>query len=154
MYIYTSTCIRFLYMYHTLPYSTILHVSTFLLGFSFGGMLACCIAANIWRRSPINADVLKEQVICITFGQPLICIPFVQEVIQNSPQFESTIYSMFTKDDIIPGLLQYFHIGCVHYRHGSRSPMKTPPATNGTKAPVQPLQPVIALQPKMVHWLF
>ena len=117
-------------------------------------MLACCVAANIWRRSPINADVLKEQVICITFGQPLISIPFVQEIIRNSgPQFESTIYSMFTKDDIIPGLLQYFHIGCVHYQPGSTSPMKTLSAANGTKALAQPLQPVIALQPKMVHWL-
>ena len=123
-------------------------------GFSFGGMLACCIAANIWRRSQINADVLKEQVICITFGQPLISIRFVQEVIRDcGPQFERTIYSMFNKDDVIPGLLQYFRIGCVHYQHGSRSPMKTLSATNGTKAAAQPLQPVIGPQPKMVHWL-
>ena len=125
-----------------------------LLGFSFGGMLACCIAANIWRRSQINADVLKEQVICITFGQPLISIPFVQEVIRDcGQQFEGTIYSMFNKDDAIPGLLQYFHISCVHYQHGSRSPMKTLSATNGTKPAAQPLQPVIGLQPKTVHWL-
>ena len=119
-------------------------------------MLACCIAANIWRRSQINADVLKEQVICITFGQPLISIPFVQEVIRDcDPRFEATIYSMFTKDDIIPGLLQYFHIGCVHYQPGSSSPMKSLSATNGTKAAAQHFQPVINARdlPKMVCYI-
>ena len=124
----------------------------YFLGFSFGGMLACCIAANIWRRSQINADVLKEQVICITFGQPLISIPFVQEVIEDYPKFEATICSMFNKDDVIPGLLQYFSIGCMHYQHGSRSPMKIPPATNGTEAAAQP---VITKpnQPNMVGYI-
>ena len=122
-------------------------------GFSFGGMLACSVAANIWKRSQINTDALKDRVICINFGQPLINMPFVQDVIKDFQQFETTIYSMFTKEDVIPGLLRFFAVGCMHYRGGSNSTMKALTAANGTKGADKPLQPVITLPtdgPKVV----
>ena len=80
-------------------------------------------------------------------------MPFVQEVIKDFEQFETTIYSMFSKEDVIPGLLRFFTVGCMHYRSGSNTAMKPLTAANGTKAADKPLQPVITLPadgPKVV----
>ena len=78
-------------------------------------MLACCVAANIWEMSYIGNEVLEKNVVCITFGQPLISIPFVQSVMRKFPQFEATIHSIFDKEDAVPRLLRYFKMGCLHY---------------------------------------
>ena len=78
-------------------------------------MLACCIAGNIWEMSYIGNEVLEKNVVCITFGQPLITIPFVQSVMRKFPKFEATIHSIFDKEDSVPQLLRYFRVGCLHY---------------------------------------
>ena len=44
--------------------------------------------------------------ICITFGQPPIDIPYVQETINNNPKFENTIHSIYDQEDIFPKLLR------------------------------------------------
>lgn len=86
-----------------------------ILGFSFGGMLACYVAANLWKTSFISGDVLEKNVVCITFGQPLIPIPYVEEAIRDFPQFEATIHAVYDKDDFFPRVLYYFNVGCKHY---------------------------------------
>ena len=99
-------------------------------------MLACCVAANIWEMSYISAKVLEKNVVCITFGQPLITIPFVQNVMKKFPQFEATIHSIFDKEDIIPRLLRYFRVGCIHSHAtaSTASPSKKTPLSPGTSA--------------------
>lgn len=87
----------------------------YFIGFSFGGMLACYAAANLWKKSFISGDVLEKNVICITFGQPLIPIPYVEEAIKDFPQFEATIHAVYDKDDFFPRVLYYYAVGCSHY---------------------------------------
>ncbi len=79
-------------------------------------MLACCVAANIWKKSYLPTDILEKNVICITFGQPLMGIAFVQEVIRMFPMFEKTIHSVFDKRDLVPRILRYFTVGCTQSR--------------------------------------
>lgn len=90
-------------------------------GYSFGGMLACYVAANLWKRSFISGDVLQKNVLCITFGQPLVAIPFVEEAIKDFPQFEATIHVVYDKDDLFPRVLRYFGVGCQHYYNSSQT---------------------------------
>lgn len=83
--------------------------------------MACYIAANIWKKSYISVGVLERSVVCITFGQPLISLPFVQDTIRKFPQFEATVHSVFDKEDIVPRLFRYFRVGCTHYHHSGTS---------------------------------
>lgn len=76
------------------------------IGFSFGGMLACCIAARLWKESVIPIDVLEDRVICITFGQPLIAISYVQDTINTITKFENTIHAIYDQEDVFPRLLR------------------------------------------------
>ena len=87
-------------------------------------MLACYVAANLWKKSFISGDVLEKNVICITFGQPLIAIPYVEEAIKDFPQLEATIHAVYDKDDFFPRVLHYFAVGCQHYFNSSQT-MKT-----------------------------
>ena len=93
-------------------------------GFSFGGMLACYVAANLWKMSFISGDVLEKNVVCITFGQPLIPISYVEKAIKDFPKFEATIHAVYEKDDFFPRVLYYYSIGDKHY-YDSDQTMKT-----------------------------
>ena len=72
-------------------------------------MLACCVAAQLWYKTPASQDFLLERVICITFGQPFLQNNMVDEKISICPQFEQSIHSVFNKDDVIPLVLSYVH---------------------------------------------
>lgn len=106
------------------------------LGFSFGGMLACCNAARLWKESSISIDVLENSVVCITFGQPLVAIPYVQETVNSITKFENTIHSIYDQEDIFPRLLRdkYGHLPILD--EGSR--LKAIAGSNGNSPP--PLQ--------------
>ncbi len=82
-------------------------------------MLACCVAANIWKNSYQPTKLLETDVICITFGQPLMGIPFVLEVTRMFPEFEKTIHSVVDKRDLVPRILRYFTVGCTQSRRTS-----------------------------------
>lgn len=69
-------------------------------------MLACCNAARLWNDTCINVDVLEKSVTCITFGQPLLSIPYVQEVLSKYPKFEDIVHSVFDQDDAFPKLFR------------------------------------------------
>ena len=103
------------------------------IGFSFGGILACCVAAHIWRRSYISANVLMKSMVCITFGQPLLSIPLLQDVTRRIPQFESTIHSVFDREDAVPQLLHYFNFGNIAY-HGNTVAIKALTFSNGVSS--------------------
>jgi hypothetical protein len=80
------------------------------LGFSFGGMLACYNAAKLWDKAIIGVDVLEKSIACVTFGQPLLPIPYVYETIRKYPKFDNTIHSIWDEEDIFPRVL-YSHYG-------------------------------------------
>ena len=79
--------------------------------------MACYVAAYIWRASCLDVARLQRNVICITFGQPLFSIPYVQEMIQIYPAFEQTLHLILDKEDIVPSILCYFGIGCILKSH-------------------------------------
>ena len=89
-------------------------------GFSFGGMLACCVAANLWEETYVSIDTLQKNV---TYGQPMINIPFVKEAIRHFPQLRNTIHLIYDKEDTFPLVFRYFNIGCIHYK-GTGVPVK------------------------------
>ncbi len=80
-------------------------------GFSFGGLLACSIAAKLCRTT-LDPCLLQRNLCCITFGQPLIAIPFVQKTVEMFPHLEKAIHLVYDKEDIIPGLMHYHTVGC------------------------------------------
>lgn len=86
-------------------------------------MLACCVTANLWKETYVSIDTLQKNVICITFGQPMINIPFVQEAIKHFPQLRNTIHLIYDKEDVFPFMFRYFNIGCIHYK-GKGTPVK------------------------------
>lgn len=79
----------------------------FIAGFSFGGLLALSLAALLWKMPYLSTDLLKDDFVCITFGQPIISLPIVQEVREECPEFESVVHSIFTKADLIPRLMKF-----------------------------------------------
>ena len=109
-----------------------------IIGFSFGGMLACCNAARLWTETCINIHDLKKNVLCITFGQPLVAIPYVQEAVKKYAEFENTIHSVYDQEDIFPKLLHYYSTGC-KYCHTMKGTTKALTACgNGSSPVVQP----------------
>ena len=68
--------------------------------------MAVYIAASIWRTSYISKDVLEKNVVCITYGQPVVAIGYINQVAEKSPQFKSTIHSIFSTEDAIPHMMR------------------------------------------------
>ena len=65
------------------------------------------MAAGIWNSSVISPEEFKSRVICITFGQPLISIPFVENIIESSCDFRESVHLIFDDNDVIPRLLRF-----------------------------------------------
>lgn len=71
-------------------------------------MLACYVAANLWKENSVTLDILQQNVICITFGQPLIGLPFVSEVTNRfSESFKRSIHAYYSHEDPLPFILCY-----------------------------------------------
>ena len=72
-------------------------------------MLACYVAANLWKENCVTLDVLQKNVICITFAQPLIALPFVSDATDRfSDEFKSSIHAYFSQEDPLPFIMHYF----------------------------------------------
>ena len=84
-------------------------------------MLACYAAACIWKMASTSTNVLEKNMICITFGQPFLSLPLLEEAIANFPQLAGILHQVYQTDDVLPGLMHYFRAGC-DQAHGSRSP--------------------------------
>ena len=76
-------------------------------GFSFGGLVALSLTALLWKLPYFSADLLKENFICVTFAQPLITLPVVQEIAEECPELESTVHSIFMSTDLVPQLMKF-----------------------------------------------
>ena len=79
-------------------------------GFSFGGLLANCVTAMVWNMPYISSNLLKENLICITFGKPLVSIKLAQSVAQRRPDISSTIHSIQMEGDSVPYLMRFLDV--------------------------------------------
>ena len=82
-------------------------ITEFFLGFSFGGLLASTVAAQVWDSLYLSSDLLKENLACITFGQPHVALHIVQKVAMQRPDFTTTIHTVYSQDDCVPQLMRY-----------------------------------------------
>ena len=76
-------------------------------GFSFGGLLACAIAAEVWNTPYIGSDLLKENLVCITFAQPHVSVPLLADVVRQRAELASTIHCIYSQDDVVPCLMRF-----------------------------------------------
>ena len=81
-------------------------------GFSFGGLLAKAVTACLWLEPLLTEDLLMENVTCITLGAPMITLSSVAMVMEESPQFGSTVHSIVLDSDPIPRLSMFLDPRC------------------------------------------
>ena len=81
-------------------------------GFSFGGLLACAVAAQVWHSSYISSQHLQENLVCITFAQPHLEVPQLEEVARECPDIWSTIHCIYYKEDLVPRLVRILDHPC------------------------------------------
>ena len=82
------------------------------IGFSFGGLLACAIAACVWDLPYISSSLLKENLVCITFAQPHIPVPWLPEVAKECPDLVSTMHTVYWEGDVVPRLTMFLNECC------------------------------------------
>ena len=76
-------------------------------GHSFGGALACTVMANmVCDNDIINQEVMKMNMCCITFGQPLIADDTLAEMMAQKEQLHGCVHHIYT-EDVVPTLLRY-----------------------------------------------
>ena len=93
--------------WHIVIHLLIMQKWTIVLGFSFGDLLACTVAACVWDLPYISSDLLKENLACITFGQPHVTLQIVQKVAMQRPDLASTIHTVYSQDDCVPQLMRF-----------------------------------------------
>ena len=79
-------------------------------GFSFGGLLACAVTASVWETPYISTDLLRQNLVCITFGQPHVAMPMLDRAARQRPELVSTIHSFYCEDDPVPRLLRFLDV--------------------------------------------
>lgn len=75
-------------------------------GFSFGGVLAQMLAAHLWLLPHTHTDQLMSNVICITFGQPLIKSDLLTHVAESFPAFKQNVHVIGLEDDSFPSIME------------------------------------------------
>ena len=87
-------------------YNLIIYIVHSITGFSFGSILAQMCANHLWSLSQeISTELLERHLLCITYGQPLIQIPFAQKVADGIPK--ERFHSIFFVKDIAPRVMRY-----------------------------------------------
>ena len=78
-------------------------------GFSLGGLLACCVHTKIWDLSSTNSHI-KENLVCITFGQPHVPVPGLDsDLAEDYPDIEKTVHAIQYEKDLVPRLIGLLH---------------------------------------------
>ena len=83
---------------------------SYISGFSFGGLLACAVTASVWETPYISTDLLRQNLVCITFGQPHVAMPTLDRAVRQRPELVSTIHSFYYEDDPVPRLLRFLDV--------------------------------------------
>ena len=95
------------------------------------------MTASIWKMNYIRKDILDKRVICITFGQPIASIRYIKQVAEKFPEFESTIHSVFSTEDVIPHLMWPLTCADVLFPPASKIGNPSSPTPLGLPAPVK-----------------
>ncbi len=90
-------------------------------------MLASYVTATLWKESYIPIADLEKNVVCVTYGQPLVKVPLVEHVVKCYEHFQDTVYHVYDREDDFPRVLRYF---------SSKQHTMTPLAPSSTKSEV------------------
>ncbi len=55
----------------------------------------------------MGADLLKDHLVCITFGQPHLTVPLLADVGRQRTELASTIHCVYSQDDMVPRLMKF-----------------------------------------------
>ena len=53
----------------------------------------------------IRSDLLKNNMTCVTFGQPHVAVDIIQRVARRRPEMVTTIHAVFVDEDQVPSLM-------------------------------------------------
>ena len=81
----------------------------FFSGYSIGGILASALLVKVRRHCILN-EALSKNLTCITFGQPHLPVPGLDDVYFAS-DIEDTIHIILVGEDILPRLLGILYYG-------------------------------------------
>ena len=65
------------------------------------------MTALVWDLPYISADLLKDNLTCITFGKPCVSVRVIQTVAQRRPEISTTIRSIYSESDVVPSLMSF-----------------------------------------------
>ena len=68
--------------------------------------MAQMVAAQLWLLPHTRTDQLMSNVICITFGQPLIQSLLLTHVAESYPDFKNSIHAIGLKNDNLPTIME------------------------------------------------
>lgn len=74
--------------------------------------MASAVAAQVWHSSYISSEHLQENLICITFAQPHLEVPQLEEIARECPSITSTIHCIYYNEDLIPRLTRILDHSC------------------------------------------
>ena len=75
-------------------------------------MLACSIAVQVWKRGYIPAQLLQENLVCITFAHPHLPVPQLADMARDCPEIANTIHAIYFEEDIVPRLVRVLDLPC------------------------------------------
>ena len=64
------------------------------------------LAAQLWQLPQLHSDQLISNLLCITFGEPLIQSELLTNVAEVFPDFKSNVHAVFKDHDHIPFLME------------------------------------------------
>ncbi len=67
--------------------------------------------ANLCRESYLTSDQISSNVVCITFGLPLVNIASVMETAQQIPVLNTILHNVLMENDILPKILTFLQNG-------------------------------------------
>jgi GTP-binding protein EngB required for normal cell division len=76
-------------------------------GFSLGGILACAVLTRMLQSNPLQEQLLKENVACITFGQPPFLDSSFHTLLTQQPFLSDCFHYVYSDNCPTPVLLKY-----------------------------------------------
>ena len=64
------------------------------------------MTASVWDTPYISSDLLKNNMICVTFGHPHVSVDVIQKVARRRPEMVATINDIVIEEDEIPMLMR------------------------------------------------
>ena len=99
--------------FHSMVYQYNLSFYNNIVGFSFGGILAQLCDLYLWSLSQgICPELLERNLLCITFGQPMISLPKIAYYADRIVD-KNRFHAIYISDDKVPTLLSYLDPGYI-----------------------------------------